>query len=60
MKTITPLRNPSLRSLTIAACLLGLSPAVRADEDLAGKFYFSASLGGSWIGSTTLTRTVEH
>lgn len=56
MRIITRLRNPSLLSLTIAASLFGLSPTVRADEEnLAGKFYFSASLGGSWIGSTTLT-----
>ncbi len=56
MKTITRLRNTSLLTLPIAVCLLGFSPAVSAQEEtIAGRFYFNSSLGGSWIGSTTLT-----
>jgi len=58
MNTIIRLRNTSLLTLSIAACLLGLSTAVGADEEaMAGKFYFSASLGSTFIQDTTLKST---
>ena len=55
MKTITRLRSATLLTLPIAVCLLGFSTAVRADEEtIAGRFYFSASLGSTFIEDTTL------
>ena len=56
MKTITRQCQTSLLVLPIAVCLFGGSAALRADEEtVAGRFYWSASLGATWIGNTTLT-----